>query len=299
MNSKVCHNVFIVFIVVVLLNVTIGCDRSREPASVSPGALALVESDRPLFSTDFPSGRLDIQAVAIDSLDKTVTLTLTQDAGGISNNRLLSIQFYETDSNAVGVRHILTDRAGGLLWAFDYAVDTTDENHWWFTERTLFDEMTVAHWSGPGFTEETYTINGDSRTFPVHTSDVEKLRSLHDAVRSGDSLTGLSIEDAEIVATLRAFDEFYVSDNTLHNTEDGTLLFEVLTNDALAGWLITEYVGGDDQPLYRPGWADWLCAAGVVCAVYKCPAGGFSNPVCAACTAIFVTCIIMDTLDLW
>ncbi|MCK4461390.1 MAG: hypothetical protein KAW46_06270 [candidate division Zixibacteria bacterium] len=204
-----------------MLNVTIGCDLGQQSTPVSPdeGALEGAVSaglnpplstpepeeplNLPLFSTDLSSGRLDIHAVAIDSLDKTVTLTLTHHTGGTSNHMLLSMQFYEAGINGVGIRNTLTDPAGGLLWEFDYAVDTTDENHWWFSERTLFDEMTVVHWSCPGFTEETYTINGDSRTFRFNTSDVEKLRSLHDAVRSSDdALTGLSIEDAEIVASL-------------------------------------------------------------------------------------------------
>jgi hypothetical protein len=127
---------------------------------------------------------------------------------------------------------------------------------------------------------------------------MEKLKSLRDAVYSGDSLTGLSIEDAEIVATLRTFDDFYISDNTLHNTDDGTLLFDVVTNDALAGWLSGEFVGGDDQPMYRPRWADWLCGAGVVCMYFKCP-DGFVNPACPVCAAVVMTCWIMDTFNLW
>ncbi len=292
MNSTVCHNVFIVFIVVALLNVTIGCDRSREPVSVSPGALALVEFDGHLFSTDLPSGRLDIEAVVIDSLDKTVMLTLIHDAGGTSKEGLLSIQFYELGSNAVGLRHVLTDRAGRLLWAFDYAVDTINENHWWFTERTLFDEMTVEHWSGPGFTDETYSINGDRCTFHFNTSDLEKLKSLHEAVRSDEALTGLSIEDAEIVATLRAFDEFYVSDNTLHNTADGTLLFEVLTNDALAGWLSGELIGDGDEPMYELD----LCDLALICILIKCH---HPNAVCPWCLVFVATCEIMDFFNLW
>ena len=87
-----------------------------------------------------------------------------------------------------------------------------------------------------------------------------------------------------------------MSDNTLHNTDDGTLLVEVLTNDALAGWLGGEFVGGDDQPMYRPRWADWVCTAAAVCSAIKCVE---PNPACPACLAVVLTCVIMDFFNLW
>ncbi|MFQ6007706.1 MAG: hypothetical protein ACE5K8_02020 [Candidatus Zixiibacteriota bacterium] len=96
-------------------------------------------------------------------------------------------------------------------------------------------------------------------------------------------------EEEQIILTLNEFDDFYTTDNTLHENREGALVAQFITSQAIADWLIQEYpdtTGG--EPVYII--PDWVCLLAVDCAILKCPFLG--NPVCELCVAVVIVSVI-------
>ena len=303
-----------------LLFLTIGCDSEREPtqsaesrtASCTPTAKAncdrgsrdeLLIAGNAMFTAYLEHCAVDMVDVTMDIVSRKMTMSLNAFYGDHEAvRRILTMQFYEEGTEKIGYTSTLTDPHGRLKWEFDFAVNAVEGDDIWITERTEVDCMSIEQSSSNGSFSERYTINGNSRRFSFGTSDVSRIRLLHQQVRSGDiqavaarSITSTSV-DSEILRTLGEFEEFYEADNTLHDNPDGFLVADLLTSTSVATWIEHEFPSELEPEGSFTRW-DKFCEAVAICAAIKCPMG--ANPACGPCAAATLTCAVMDFLGLW
>lgn len=240
-----------------------------------------------------PSCVLDLKAPQIDMEAHTVRLEMNASyASGITADKSLEMQGFREGDAIRGFRTTLRDSRDRLLWEFVWRTDLNDKSHFWLTEKTQIDSMTIEQRTTASSFSEVYTINGRSMPFVFPTADQSRLHELHSFLRNNGRETGkmatLSDVDAAVVTTLAEFDRFYDNTNTLHNNPDGDLAVEIMASADIAGWL-RDYFGGifPENPQLV---CEECCLIALECAAIKCPE--MINPACEVCGAVVVACVI-------
>jgi hypothetical protein len=297
---------------IVVFNFVIGCNSAptdkghtgqqatNDLDPLDPGPEIIDPPSSLPFHLAFDEYEADLITCFMDTGEQKVTFYFQLLSGSSDTTyKNLVIDLYDS-LNIYGFTSTLLDASDNLLWGYDLSIDTLNTESMRFIERTQTDSMTIERIVDDTSITEAYTINGVADEFVFHTTDQERAAQLHDWVLNGldeDPPGGLTPLDSEIVATLRDFDEFYPTDNSLHNNPDGFVANDLMGSEPLQGWFIEAFPYDSPPLLSRPDWADKLCSGAGACAYLSCRVG--LVPVCEVCGAIVVTCLVMDFFNLW
>lgn len=132
---------------------------------------------------------------------------------------------------------------------------------------------------------ETYTGTASTATKTAYLQVYEEVPQTPDPAG-----TGFDISDIVSMAP------------SVFNNTDGEWLVYLTRSEEFATWLaatVEDELG--PPPLQRAGTDScptWFNAVNTACTIFKCAfAGGFANPICSACTAFTVTCVIVDMVN--
>jgi len=235
---------------------------------------------------EVPQGPVAIKRVDRDKEKKEIVVTLATGEG----ERRVRIVPCVDGPLPFGIAAEISD-TGGVLYAVTLAWDPEEPDRSWLMERTEENVMTASMHRVGDRVIELYDIDGDVFEVDYPALDPETRRRA--IVHSRYGWQPESPDVAEFLGKCDEFETFYAAHagNTLHNNADGELLVSLLTNEPFVGAAVGAKDGGG--PTLLDDRLEGFCVLVSACARLKCMFGGWTNPVCVACSGAATACLII------
>ncbi|HOP06304.1 MAG TPA: hypothetical protein PLF13_03340 [candidate division Zixibacteria bacterium] len=240
-----------------------------------------------------------IKTVTPDSINSIVEFELLVSYDSLSPvERSLLISGLSPSPTDYGLGLQLRDASGAALWTYELTFDVERDGDFTFVEESPSDRMVIQRQLVEEGYSETYTLNGDTRTFEFQSTDVDHVISLEeDMLAAGENvdslISKLTQADQAIAAVIEDFFAYYETDNSLHGNVDGRLATDLLSQKEICDELVWRNADGTvGGPISLE--VSEICVVAADCVMLKCPFGADLNPVCDACAFTLGICFLTE-----
>jgi hypothetical protein len=251
-----------------------------------------------LFSADMRSGTVQVLDYDVDEIENEIVFKLRILNNNQYKDRILRIEVNGTAGISCGYDVVFEDMNNNLLWQFIYKNSLQEQNHFWITEKTATDEMTIEQLANSKSVMETYTLNGTTKEYTFNSGNINRIELLRDELAEEGRISKLnpntySVSDMEILRVIDDFNVNHDTRNSLYNNVEGMLVADIITNDEFADFITNMVMveGSEDTIELESIWA-YICDAAVHTAILKCPVGGASNAVCDVALGVAAVCAV-------
>jgi hypothetical protein len=274
---------------------------SADQGSAGPPAAATTEE--PLVTFWVEDDSVNVIQYTLDSVAHQVVFNLERvdPSQGIQNYSLV-IEETRDESGLTLSGASLLNNHGELLMGIDFAWPADDPKPDWFSvmERTMQDEMTIKQEIERGRVTESYTLNGETRTYVY--ADINSNAAKTSPGANGNEQPNYINElplKSKVAEELGEWEELASPENTLNYNQDGVFFVKAMTNDDFLTWVDPEFEIGDDL-LHKTCWIRKVCELVHLCTLVKCLyGGGAANSICAACGGGSLVCGVASFFNLF